>query len=155
VKSRKSAGIWRNLNGFLCFHGAHGFIEIGFARRIFVDFAHPTHLIPALCHPVGLDHVPALETIAQAISRPERVISPRTGVGWVVEGGGGHGTQPELRTIALVSLTSSHLWPHATRSPHVTRRPIPATRSPQATGLVQPAARSGLVLAIGCHSSEQ
>src|SRR5208282_5876034 len=53
----------------------------------------------------------------------------RTGVGWGVEGGGGHGTQTELRTIALVSLTSSHLWPHATRSPHVTRHPPPATRS--------------------------
>jgi hypothetical protein len=32
VKSRKSARICRNLNRFLFFHDAHGFIEIGFVR---------------------------------------------------------------------------------------------------------------------------
>ncbi len=42
VKSRKGAGICRNLNRFLCFDDGHGFCEIGFARRIFADFAHPT-----------------------------------------------------------------------------------------------------------------
>ena len=88
VKSRKSAGICRNLNRFLCFYDAHGFIEIGFVRRIFADFAHPTHLIPVLLHAVWIDHVRPLETIVLAISRPERVISP------------------ELRTIPLVGLTS-------------------------------------------------
>jgi len=31
-----------------CFHDALGFIEIGFARRIFADFAQPTHEIPVL-----------------------------------------------------------------------------------------------------------
>ncbi len=44
VKSRTSAGICRNLNRILCFHDAHGFSEIGFVRRIFADFARPTHL---------------------------------------------------------------------------------------------------------------
>ncbi len=42
VKFRKSAGICRNLNGFLCFCDGHGLSEIGFVRRIFADFARPT-----------------------------------------------------------------------------------------------------------------
>ena len=42
VKSHTSAAIWRNLNRFLYFYVALGFIEIGFARRIFADFGHVT-----------------------------------------------------------------------------------------------------------------
>jgi len=45
--------------------------------------------IPVLLHIVGIDHVRALETIAMAISRAERVLSP------------------ELRTIPLVGFASS------------------------------------------------
>jgi hypothetical protein len=73
----------------LCFHDAHGFIEIGFARRIFVDFAHPTALIPMLLYAVWIDHVRPLETIVQAIWRAERAINP------------------ELRGIPLVGRTLS------------------------------------------------
>jgi hypothetical protein len=64
VKSRKSAEICRNLNRFLCFDDAHGFGEIGFARRISVDFAHRTHKIPVLLRAVWIDHVRPLETYA-------------------------------------------------------------------------------------------
>jgi len=71
VKSRKSAGIWRNLNRFLRFHDTPGVTEIGFARRIFAEFAHPARMRPVLLHAVAIDHVRALETIALAISRPE------------------------------------------------------------------------------------
>ncbi len=63
VKSRTSAGICRNLNRILCFHDARGFSEIGFVRRIFADFAHPTHLIPVLLYAVWIDHFRPLETI--------------------------------------------------------------------------------------------
>jgi len=59
------------LNRFLCFHDAHGFIEIGFARRIFANFASPAALIPVLLDAVTIDHIRALETIALAISRTE------------------------------------------------------------------------------------
>ncbi len=71
VKSRKSARSCRNLNGLLCFHVAHGFIEIGFVRRI---FAHPPRLIPVLLDAFCIDNVRSLETIVLAISRTERVI---------------------------------------------------------------------------------
>jgi len=55
----------------LCFCGADGFIEIGFVRRIFADFAHPTRLIPVLLDAVWIDHVRPLEAIVLASSRPE------------------------------------------------------------------------------------
>jgi hypothetical protein len=45
VKFWKSTGICRNLNRILWFYDAHGFIEIGFVRRIFADFAHPSDRI--------------------------------------------------------------------------------------------------------------
>jgi len=70
VKSGKSARMCRNLNRFLCLRDAHGFIEIGFVRRIFADFTHPSHLIPVLLHAVWIDPVRLLETIILAISRP-------------------------------------------------------------------------------------
>jgi len=35
----------------LYFYDVHGFSEIGFARRIFADFAHPAHKIPVLLQP--------------------------------------------------------------------------------------------------------
>jgi len=75
VKCRKSAGIWRNLDSFCCFYDAHGFIENGFVRRIFADFAHLAPLVPVLLHAVWIDHVRALETIVLANSRPEQVMS--------------------------------------------------------------------------------
>jgi hypothetical protein len=49
VKSCKSARIRRNLNKFLCLYDAHGFIDIGFVRRIFADFADPTRLVRLGC----------------------------------------------------------------------------------------------------------
>jgi hypothetical protein len=52
-------------------YDAHGFIEIGFVRRIFADFAHPTRLIPVRLHAGWIDHVRPVETIVPASSRPE------------------------------------------------------------------------------------
>ena len=57
-----------------------------FVRRIFADFAHPRDLIPLRPHAVSIDHVRPIETIALAISQPERFISP------------------DRRTIALVGI---------------------------------------------------
>jgi len=55
----------------LWFYDAHGLTEIGFARRIFADFARLAHMSPALLHAVWVDHVRALEAAAVAIPRSE------------------------------------------------------------------------------------
>ncbi len=41
---RTNAGICRNSNQILCLQDTRRVSEIGFVRRIFADFAHPTHL---------------------------------------------------------------------------------------------------------------
>jgi len=53
------------------FHAANGFIDIGFARRIYADFAHLARKIPVLLHAIRIDHVRAPESIVEALSRPE------------------------------------------------------------------------------------
>jgi len=63
VKSRKIARIRRNLHRFLRFGDDPGFIEIGFIRRIFADFAQPAHQIFVAIRGVGVDRFRLLETI--------------------------------------------------------------------------------------------
>jgi len=53
-----------------------GLLIDGFARRIFADFAHPAQEIRVLLLGVWIDRVRPLETIALAVSRPERVMVP-------------------------------------------------------------------------------
>ena len=45
VKSRKSAGIRRNLHRGWYFDDAPGFVAIGFARRVFADCAEAARVI--------------------------------------------------------------------------------------------------------------
>ncbi len=76
VKSPTSAASCRNLDRALCFHDARGFSEIGFVRRIFADFAHPTNLIPVLQYAVWIDHFRPLETINPTMDLENNVKNP-------------------------------------------------------------------------------
>ncbi len=72
VKCRKSGGIWRKLNRFLCFCAHLGFIEIGFFRRIFVDFGDRDHVVAAAA---------VADTPVVGVNSCMRLIRPK-GVAW-------------------------------------------------------------------------